>query len=119
MLVDLRESSQPGCKRKTFSGKPRGEEQLSDVSQWDLKLVKVKWFGIFTGKIKVHGPFVDVSKNKPVGLQTQGWAGQGPAKMKKSIHLIHRDAVQMVSYKTLDCAHPFALTFFFQQEKYL
>lgn len=101
-------------------GNPRGEEQLSDVSQkWHLKLVEVRWFGIFTRKIKVRGPFVDVGKNKLVGLQTQGWAGQGPAKMKKSVHLIHRDAVQMVSYKTLDCAHPFSLTFFFQQEKCL
>ena len=64
-------------------GNPRDEEQLSDVSQkWDLKLVEVEWFGIFPGKIKVHGPFVDVGKNKLVGLQTQGWAGQGPAKMK-------------------------------------
>lgn len=45
-----------------------------------------------------------------------GWPGT--SKDEISIRLIHRDTVQIVSYKTLDWAHPFLLTFFFQQEKY-
>ena len=43
-----------------------------------------------------------------------GWPGT--SKDEKSVHLIHRDTVQIVSYKTLDWAHPFLLTFSFYKK---
>ena len=117
VLVDRRISSGLDCKIKTFNGNFEGQDQMSDISQkWNFSLVEVVWD--IPWKSLGSWAFCWCWQETASWLTDPGLGCPGTSKDEKSIHLIHRDIVQIISYKTLDWAHPSVLTFFFQQEKY-
>lgn len=51
-------------------------------SEWGLSRSEESGLGGRLWKRRCPGPFIGVGSSKPVSLKTQGWAGEGPAKMK-------------------------------------